>query len=116
MARAKLATAKDSPKLDQHALLVELREAELRRLKSRLSPAGTRVTVLRNDDGLCLVVVPLRSVQLQYRLVVPVLGTREQAWVRECVEQQSVLIAVHASATNQLAPVAGRVQSRRHGR
>lgn len=30
MARAKLATAKDGPKLDQHALLVELREAELR--------------------------------------------------------------------------------------
>jgi hypothetical protein len=107
--RTELATAKGSPKLDRHALLVEFRDAELRRLESRLLPDGMRVTVLTNDDGLRFVVVSLQSAGLQYRLVVPVVGARERAWVRECVEQQSVLIVVNASETNQLALVAVRL-------
>jgi hypothetical protein len=101
--RTELATAKGSPKLDRHALLVELRDAELRRLQSRFLPDGIRVTVLSNDDGLPFFVVSLQSAGLQYRLVVPVVGARERAWVRECVEQRSVPIVVNASETNQLA-------------
>lgn len=110
-----LGTARNAPALERHALHVELSEPELRRLESAVLPQGAQMGLLTNDAGVRVVLLAVQSAGLQHRFIVPIVGTRERAWLRECVDHRSVLVSVDAHETDQLALVSVRFDPREHG-
>ncbi|WP_233224425.1 urocanate hydratase [Thiomonas sp. X19] len=83
---AELATLKQRPHYDGHALLCELPDRVARLFESKLVPTGQSLAISGSEDGLLCAVVTLQAASTQVVCIVPMLGPLAKNWLFEAVE------------------------------
>ncbi len=83
---AELATLKQRPHYDGHALLCELPDRVARLFESKLVPTGQSLAISGSEDGLLCAVVTLQAASTQVTCIVPMLGPLAKNWLFEAVE------------------------------
>ena len=83
---AELATLKQRPHYDGHALLCELPDRVARLFESKLVPTGQSLAISGSEDGLLCAVVTLQAASTQVICIVPMLGPLAKNWLFEAVE------------------------------
>ena len=82
---AELATLKQRPRYDGHALLLELPDRVARLFESTLVPIGQGLALSESRDMMCAVVT-LQAASTQVVCIVPLLNALTKAWLVEAVE------------------------------
>ena len=80
-----LATLKQRPHYDGHALLLELPDRVARLFESTLVPIGQGLAISDSDAMMCAVVT-LQAASTQVTCIVPLLNTVTKTWLVEAVE------------------------------
>lgn len=83
---AELATLRQRPKYDGHALLLQLPDRVARLFESNLVPKGQSLAIVDDGDDLICAVVTVQAASTQVTCIVPMLRLLAKNWLFEAVE------------------------------
>jgi hypothetical protein len=93
------------PLFDSWALSTQMPDETVRVLQSPLVPKAAGLALLESEQGIIYPVVTLQSASLQVRMVLSLVNTTTQRWLRDVTAAGFINVAVEIPELNQVAVI-----------